>query len=107
MSDRLAIEVDGNDCSRFVRDRIFEPCDVERVGDGVDINQYGIGAGRRNRESCGDERIGRGDDFIASTDTEGAQSQLQATCPNLRQRRARTRNTPQTPARSLRRRARG
>ena len=42
--------------------------DVERRG--IDIHQHGPGADARDAAGGGEERIGRGDDFVAGTDVE-------------------------------------
>ena len=66
----LAVEMHRDDRFRFRRDPLLHAGHVHVVRPGVDIGKDHPCARLRHRFGCGDEAVGRDDDFVAVSDSQ-------------------------------------
>ena len=68
--DRLSVQVDRDDRFRTRRERAVQAPGGHVERHRIDVGQHRRGANARDAAGGGEERIGRGDDFVARTDAE-------------------------------------
>src|ERR1039458_8433905 len=70
--------VNGNDCSGFVRDRLFGPLWIHVESDGINVDKDGICSHIANRVGDSDEGEGRYNDFVPRSYTESKHAKVEA-----------------------------
>src|SRR5438309_11010791 len=77
----LAVEMHWNQSFRPGRDRCFNLRSIDAVGLRIGIHKDSGGAGDPNGFCGGEERVSRGDAFIAATNPKSMEGQPQGVCP--------------------------
>ena len=74
---RLPVQVDRQNRLRSRGDGAFNQFDVNQIGARVDVDQDWGRAGVVDGQDCRDEGVGGGNDFIAGSNSQGAEHQME------------------------------